>query len=1150
MNKMKKALLLAMSFVMSASLLAACGKNKDKDSESSSGAPVSSEAVSSSEAESSNEEASSSNEEASSSNEEASSSNEEASSSNEEVSSSDEEASSSNEEESASDGEESASDGEESASDGEDSSSEAPTVDETAPVISDVDEAQFAGLKVGDTITIPTVTATDEKDGAVEVFVSFGSPKMPMPSRMGEVVSLDMAGTYVIKYQAWDEAGNEGLKEIYITVAEDLSDMVSHWDRINKNILEDGKTEPKENKYNYWDGSESTVTVETQYDVVNGSQQATKLTFNVSKLTEEEKANVANGSWADWAFDSMWVGFAIPVGGMDLTNYELVFDMKTENMNTSLIAYAASDYEGDLDAAYATDGHTTFKQEDMEALEDGWYRWTISVACNSVGTEADYIILSLDNTASGVDKAQDSIAYIDNMSLVEVVKYSVTVDGEAQEVREGESLTLETPSKEGYDFLGWFDAEGNEVTSPVTVTKDMVITSDWKKQPIQAKLNETVDVLLTTTGDYELATFTANAGTYDVVMTGGIVAYTLADMEAENWDNPLTQIVLEEDGEYQFAIAYGEELEDRGTITIICDYTAGLEKEKLDNHTFGGSNYSWDLEQRPFVDLNGTVDTEITAPEGYETVTRFDWYKESTTGWKINSNPLYRIIYNQKNISTYDVVRFAFNFTTNDPNAYIELGDRSRGYVGQWLTVELVKAESAWMMTVFAEDGSVLYHTDAVTMVAISNETYPTIANTVFTSGWINGGTTRSQAITISSLTDKQYDACVYSTEVYAYKGEAEPYDPQISEKAVMVRTSIWRQDSNGNGYALSASTTELAPTGFTIVKEYKWNLNTTISNGVPWGSTNKDMPLTCLDEAVVSEYLDVYFAMKNVGGTGFYVQGGTNYTGTDWLYYHYHRESKNDTWSLTLRSPDGYEAVNVHTGLTGTTLQKLMAWAGTGVTTGKGCYPMKNDGDTTTDVRIYMTDMWAVAAPYEFVAPEGAVYVRDSIWRTDNYALNTSTEEAVPSGFSKVSEFDWEGNAIGYQRDSTEFGPFVLDNVDQEGYTDLSQYSDLYFALKLVNGKDFWIRGNITYTGSAWLYAHYSQAEDGTWNLSLRSADGVMNQENVQTGIVGTDFRTLMTYDSTYTHNGFYPRRNSADEAAKLYMTDVLGIAKTVAEA
>ena len=94
--------------------------------------------------------------------------------------------------------------------------------DETAPVFDgEIDETQFEGLKVGDTITIPTITATDDVDGDVEVFVSFGNMMIQNPSQMGEEITLDFAGSYVIKYVAQDAAENVAEKEIMFEVAEE-----------------------------------------------------------------------------------------------------------------------------------------------------------------------------------------------------------------------------------------------------------------------------------------------------------------------------------------------------------------------------------------------------------------------------------------------------------------------------------------------------------------------------------------------------------------------------------------------------------------------------------------------------------------------------------------------------------------------------------------------------------------------------------------------------------------------------------------------------------------------------------------------------------------------------------------------------------------
>ena len=78
----------------------------------------------------------------------------------------------------------------------------------------------------------------------------------------------------------------------------------------------------------------------------------------------------------------------------------------------------------------------------------------------------------------------DSIKYIENESIknvkmqgnqtvsVEVVAYTITLDPNGGEVDEpiievdyGDSYVLPTPTKRGYEFLGWFDSEGNQVSN-------------------------------------------------------------------------------------------------------------------------------------------------------------------------------------------------------------------------------------------------------------------------------------------------------------------------------------------------------------------------------------------------------------------------------------------------------------------------------------------------------------------------------------------------------------------------------------------------------------------------------------------------------------------------------------------------------------
>ena len=332
----------------------------------------------------------------------------------------------------------------------------------------------------------------------------------------------------------------------------------------------------------------------------------------------------------------------------------------------------------------------------------------------------------------------------------------------------------------------------------------------------------------------------------------------------------------------------------------------------------------------------------VTAPAGFTSVTRRD-AGSNWTGSALHANN-----FAITSLSMYSEVWFAIKIA----NARLVFVNMADDYAkDSWVYFHLTRlADSEWKIEV-SIDGKVYATIENQSGAQLNASQQPSnsLATMLYDGGY---GSADGNAILIYFVRSAPI---LYSTEVLGV------LSPNINGHATKVRESIWR----ANNYALSGSTDMAVPAGFTNVKEYKWNLNTTISNGVPWGSSAKDMQLTCLDEALVAGYSEIYFAMKMVGGTGFYVNGGSKYEGTNWLYYHYTKQA-DGTWSLSLHSPDGYEAINVQKGLSGTSLKDLMNWNGT---LKSGCYPTKLDGDTTSDVRVYMTDMWAVAEGAEHTA-------------------------------------------------------------------------------------------------------------------------------------------------------------------------------------
>lgn len=95
---------------------------------------------------------------------------------------------------------------------GKDFLSSGGTVDTTAPVLNYTGETSFS-VQYGSQFTLPTVTATDDKDGTVNVEVVIHDSTKQVVDRVNTL----KPDTYTITYSAQDKAGNKA-KELVITV--------------------------------------------------------------------------------------------------------------------------------------------------------------------------------------------------------------------------------------------------------------------------------------------------------------------------------------------------------------------------------------------------------------------------------------------------------------------------------------------------------------------------------------------------------------------------------------------------------------------------------------------------------------------------------------------------------------------------------------------------------------------------------------------------------------------------------------------------------------------------------------------------------------------------------------------------------------------
>lgn len=82
-------------------------------------------------------------------------------------------------------------------------------------------------------------------------------------------------------------------------------------------------------------------------------------------------------------------------------------------------------------------------------------------------------------------------------------KYTVTFDSQggshvsSQTVKEGTTISLPTPTRDGYKFLGWYtEADGGSKVTSLTVTKNVTLYAHWEKES-----SETVEEVTLTGGD-------------------------------------------------------------------------------------------------------------------------------------------------------------------------------------------------------------------------------------------------------------------------------------------------------------------------------------------------------------------------------------------------------------------------------------------------------------------------------------------------------------------------------------------------------------------------------------------------------------------------------------------------------------------------
>ena len=110
-------------------------------------------------------------------------------------------------------------------------------------------------------------------------------------------------------------------------------------------------------------------------------------------------------------------------------------------------------------------------------------------------------------------------------------KYTVTFDSQggshvsSQTVKEGTTISIPTPTRDGYKFLGWYtEATGGSKVTSLTVTKNVTLYAHWEKES-----SETVEEVTLTGGNTDILSVW-----YDEVSTP--VDFSKVEFECQNGD--------------------------------------------------------------------------------------------------------------------------------------------------------------------------------------------------------------------------------------------------------------------------------------------------------------------------------------------------------------------------------------------------------------------------------------------------------------------------------------------------------------------------------------------------------------------------------------------------------------------------------------
>ena len=196
-----------------------------------------------------------------------------------------------------------------------------------------------------------------------------------------------------------------------------------------------------------------------------------------------------------------------------------------------------------------------------------------------------------------------------------IIKHEVTfsLDGgvagegyaESVEIGDGKTLTLSTPTREGYNFLGWYSGE-TKVTEDTPITSDMTLTAKWEIKSFNVSFL-----------DYYGNSVSTQTVNYGESATAPTVDSVIENKRFDGWSADFSKVVedmtvnaLYVDNTYTISYDLGE-IGDSFTKTCFYGELPKIpETPIIDGYVFTGWFFDEELTERYFFDYK--LDRDIT----------------------------------------------------------------------------------------------------------------------------------------------------------------------------------------------------------------------------------------------------------------------------------------------------------------------------------------------------------------------------------------------------------------------------------------------------------------------------------------------------------------------------------------------------------